>query len=216
MTTLFDVSGISARIFTLPNRPPFMLAADLAEVYGTSVKALNQAVSRNPERFPEDFMFSLTDAETEALRSQNVTANTISTKVRYEPKVFTHAGAYALSAVLKTPTAAAVSVLVHRAFAAMEQRTLLELRHLLARVQSDARGRRPIRSRIVDAVREGWTFEQLWRDGNLSRVKLTAAIRDCLMLGLIERVPEGTVFVVEVPVVTPETDPRQMAMNWDD
>lgn len=215
MTTLFDVSGISARIFTLPNRPPFMIAADLAEIYGTEPKRLGEQVRRNPERFPEDFCFYLTEAEEADMWSHFATTSSRK-RDDLRPLVFTHAGAYALSAVLKTPTAAVVSVLVHRAFAAMEQRTLLELRHLLARVQSDARGRRPIRSRIVDAVREGWTFEQLWRDGNLSRVKLTAAIRDCLMLGLIERTPEGTMFEVELPQMTPETDPRQMALDWED
>ena len=72
MTTLFDVSGVRARIFTLPDRPPFMIAPDLAEVYGITTFALNQAVSRNPERFPEDFMFTFSEVETEHLKSQEV------------------------------------------------------------------------------------------------------------------------------------------------
>lgn len=187
MTTLFDVSGIRARIFTLPNRPPFMIAPDLAEVYGTETKRINEAVSRNPDRFPGDFMFTLLDVETQALRSQNATATAISTMVRYAPIAFTHAGAYALSAVLKTETAAQVSVIVHRAFAAMEQAAVAEVQHRLARLQSEARGRRPIRSRIVDAAREGWTFDQLWQDGNWSRAKLAVAVADCVALGLIDR-----------------------------
>ncbi len=49
-----------------------MLSAHLAEIYGVEVRALLQAVRRNVERFPEDFMFQLTPEETEALRSQNV------------------------------------------------------------------------------------------------------------------------------------------------
>lgn len=190
MTTLFDIAGIRARIFALPNRPPFMIAADLAEVYGTTVKALNQAVSRNPERFPEDFRFFLEVEEIDPRWSQSVTTSGFRSDLKYP--AFTHAGAYALSAVLKTETAAQVSVIVHRAFAAMEQAALAEVQHRLARLQSEARGRRPIRSRIVDAAREGWSFDQLWRDGNWSRTKLAEAVQDCMALGLIDApLPNG-------------------------
>lgn len=185
MTTLFDVSGIRARIFTLPNRPPFMISADLAEVYDTSVKALNQAVSRNPERFPEDFCFFLEAEKIDPRWSQSVTTSGFRSDLKYP--AFTHAGALMLSAVLRTETAAQVSVIVHRAFAAMEQAALVEVQHRLARLQSEARGRRPIRSRIVDAAREGWTFDQLWKDGNWSRAKLAEAVADCVALGLIDR-----------------------------
>lgn len=191
MTTLFDVSGIQARIFTLPNRAPFLISPDLAEVYGTSVKALNQAVSRNPERFPEDFMFTLTEAETEALRSQNVTANTVSTKVRYAPVVFTHAGALMLSAVLKTPTAALVSVIVHRAFAAIEQATLSEVRYLLVKLRHEETSRKRIRQQVVAGMTAGHSFDGIKRMGNYSGPQLAMAIRECLALGLIDRLPKG-------------------------
>ena len=191
MTTLFDVSGIQARIFTLPNRPPFLIAADLAEVYGTVTKALNQAVSRNPERFPEDFMFSLTESELEALRSQSVTANPISTKVRYEPKVFTHAGALMLSAVLKTPTAAQVSVIIHRAFAAIEQASLSEVRYLLVKLRTEELTRKRIRMQVVAGMTAGHGFEGIRRMGNYSGPALALAIRECLALGLIDRLPKG-------------------------
>ncbi len=60
------------------------------------------------------------------MRSHFATAKTISTMVRFEPLVFTHAGANSLSAVLKTPTARKMHVTVHRAFAAMEQAALAE------------------------------------------------------------------------------------------
>lgn len=192
MTTLFDVSGIQARIFTLPNRPPFLIAADLAEVYGTSAKRLGEAVSRNPERFPEDFMFTLTEAETEALRSQNATANTISTKVRYAPVVFTHAGALMLSAVLKTPVAAQVSVIVHRAFAAIEQATLSEVRYLLVKLRTEEITRKRVRMQVVAGMMAGHNFAAIKRMGNYSGPVLAIAARECLALGLIDRLPEGT------------------------
>ncbi len=188
MTTLFDTAGVQARIFTLPHRPPFMIAADLAEVYGTTVSALNQAVSRNPERFPEDFMFTLSEGEMEHLKSQNV----ISTKAnRALPVGFTHAGAYALSAVLKTPTAAQVSVIVHRAFAAMEKAALEEARFLLLKLQNEETSRKRIRVQVRAGMTAGLSFDGIRRMGNYSGPALALAVRECLAMGLIERLPQG-------------------------
>lgn len=62
-----------------------MLDRDLAEMYGVQTKALNQAVKRNIERFPEDFMFQLTNEETQIWRSQFVTSNSIKMGVRRNP-----------------------------------------------------------------------------------------------------------------------------------
>lgn len=189
MTTLETVSGIQARIFTLPNRPPFMIAADMAEVYGTTIKRLNQAVSRNPARFPEDFVFVFTEAETEHLKSQNVT----STKAnRAAQRGFTHAGAYALSATLKTPIAAEVSVIVHRAFAAMEAQAIAEAQAMVAKLRSETTIKKPIRSWVVRAAADGWTFAQLWKATSYSRAKLATAVRECVALGLITDVLPGT------------------------
>lgn len=188
MTTLFDVSGIQARIFTLPNRPPFLIAADLAEVYGTRIDALTQAVRRNPERFPEDFLFTFTEAETEHLKTQSV----LSTKAnRALPVGYTHAGALMLSAVLKTPTAAQVSVIIHRAFAAIEQASLSEVRYLLVKLRTEELTRKRIRMQVVAGMTAGHGFEGIRRMGNYSGPALALAIRECLALGLIDRLPKG-------------------------
>lgn len=188
MTTLFDVSGIQARIFTLPNRPPFLIAADLAEVYGTTVSALNQAVSRNPERFPEDFMFTFTEAEMDDLKSQNVISNKAN---RALPVGFTHAGALMLSAVLKTPTAAQVSVIIHRAFAAIEQASVSEVRYLLVKLRTEETILKRIRFMVCEGVQQGLTFEGIWRMGNYSKPKVAAALRECFHMGLIDKLPAG-------------------------
>lgn len=189
MTTLFDTAGIRARIFTLPNRPPFMIAADLAEVYGTRIDALTQAVRRNPDRFPDDFLFTLTEAEMEHLKTQNV----LSTKAnRALPVGYTHAGALMLSAVLKTPTAAQVSVIVHRAFAAMEKAALDEVRFLLVKLRTEETRRRPIRMQVVAGMMAGMNFERIWKMGTASRPKLAMAALECFALGLIDKMPEGT------------------------
>ena len=74
-----------------------MLDQDLAALYGIETKAFNQAVKRNIERFPEDFMFELTHEEFEHLRSQNVTSSWGGR--RYLPKAFTEQGVAMLSGI---------------------------------------------------------------------------------------------------------------------
>ena len=189
MTTLHTVSGVEARIFTLANRPPFMVATELAEIYAVRPEAINQAVKRNLMRFPEDFCFVLTEAESAQLKSQNVISNMANRGLQ---RGFTHAGALALSGVLKTPIAAEVSVIVHRAFAAMEARALADVRFLLARVQTEAMLFRKARARVVTLFDRGCDFEAIWQAGSISRKELAGVARDCLALGLIADLPKGT------------------------
>ena len=100
-----------------------MLDRDLAELYGVETKALNKAVKRNSERFPERFMFQLTKEE--SLRFQIGTLNEHSGKqargqhLKYLPHVFTEQGVSMLSAVLRSPTAIQVSIRIMDAFVAM-------------------------------------------------------------------------------------------------
>ena len=81
-----------------------MLDRDLAQMYGVETKVLNQAVKRNIERFPEDFMFKLT--KDECLRSQIVTLNEAKGQhLKYMPFAFTEQGVAMLSSVLRSNTA---------------------------------------------------------------------------------------------------------------
>jgi len=92
-----------------------LLDADLAAVYGVSTRALNQAVKRNRDRFPEDFMFQLTRAE----KMEVITACDHLRPLRFSPSLpyaFTEHGAIMLASVLNTPTAVHASVQVVRAF----------------------------------------------------------------------------------------------------
>ena len=93
-----------------------MLDSDLAELYGVKTKVLNQAVKRNIERFPEDFMFQLTDKEVELLRSQFVTSNEARGGRRYHPFVFTQNGIAMLSSVLASRRAIEVNIRIMRIF----------------------------------------------------------------------------------------------------
>ena len=98
-----------------------MLDRDLAELYQVTTGALNQAVKRNAERFPSDFMFQLTDQETEDWKSQIVITNSITMGLRRNPYAFTEQGVSMLSAVLKSPIAIQTSIAIMRAFVAIRQ-----------------------------------------------------------------------------------------------
>jgi ORF6N domain len=128
---------------------------DLATLYGVATKALNQAVKRNRERFPDDFMFRLTADEVVRLRSQTVTSSLQGTEnhkimknwsqvvtssrkhrgTKYRPYAFTEEGIAMLSSVLKSRRAVKVNVAIMRAF--VKLRSLLETNRELARKFSE-------------------------------------------------------------------------------
>jgi hypothetical protein len=145
-----------------------MLDFDLAQMYGVKVKALNQAVKRNIERFPEDFMFQLTKGEWEILRSQivisnsadNQTDNALRSQIvtlkngrgehkKYMPYAFTEQGVAMLSSVLRSPLAIQVNIGIMRAFVTM--RHALTAVTLPAKVEELERGIEDLRRR-VDAI----------------------------------------------------------------
>jgi hypothetical protein len=132
---IIPVERIARSIFYLRGQK-VMLDFDLASLYGVAAKVLNQAVKRNRERFPDDFMFQLTAAETSSSRSQFVTLNkqlagtedikanwsqfvTSSRKHRgkaYRPYAFTEQGVAMLSSVLNSERAVKVNIAIMRAF----------------------------------------------------------------------------------------------------
>jgi len=96
-----------------------MLDHDLAHLYGVDTRILNQAVKRNRERFPEDFMFQLSSKETKNLRSQIVTSRWGGR--RYLPYAFTEQGVAMLSSVLKSKRAIQVNIAIMRTFVRLRQ-----------------------------------------------------------------------------------------------
>lgn len=94
-----------------------MLDTDLAALYQVDIKSLNQAVKRNRERFPSDFMFRLTGQEAESLRSQIVTLDRGRGRHRkYLPYAFTEQGVAMLSSVLHSSRAVRVNIEIMRVF----------------------------------------------------------------------------------------------------
>src|SRR6266850_3533302 len=98
-----------------------MLDADLAALYQVEVKVLNQAVKRNRERFPLDFMFRLTAQEAASLRSQIVTSKAGRGGRRSKPYAFTEQGVAMLSSVLRSARAIRVNIEIMRAFVRLRQ-----------------------------------------------------------------------------------------------
>lgn len=93
-----------------------MLDRDLAEMYGVETRRLNEQVKRNEKRFPNDFMFQLTEQELEEWKSQNATSNKEKMGLRKLPNVFTEQGVAMLSSVLNSETAIAVNIQIIRIF----------------------------------------------------------------------------------------------------
>ncbi|MGD0335496.1 MAG: ORF6N domain-containing protein [Candidatus Omnitrophota bacterium] len=113
MANSVSVEVIVARIYQIRGKR-VMLDSDLAELYGVETKALVQAVKRNSERFPDDFMWQLKAREFTALRSQFVTSKRGGR--RYLPYVFTEQGVAMLSSVLNSTKAIQVNIQIMRAF----------------------------------------------------------------------------------------------------
>jgi hypothetical protein len=118
MDDMISSKQIEKKIYVLRDHK-IMLDRDLAELYGTETKALNQALKRNPDRFPDDFAFQLTEIEFESLRSQFVTTNRGGS--RYLPYAFTEHGILMLSGILTSSRAIQVNIQIMRVFVSMRK-----------------------------------------------------------------------------------------------
>ena len=151
---------IRSRILTIRG-VQVILDRDIAMLYGVETKVLNQAVKRNRERFPDRFMFRLTEEELGNWKSQIVTSNpsleqTVKMGVRRLPYAFAEQGVAMLSAVLKSDTAIRVSIQIMDAFSAM-RKALASVAPVLARI--DAMERR----QIVDQSRNEERFDVIFK-----------------------------------------------------
>lgn len=115
------IPAIQSKIREIRNQK-VILDADLAALYGVETKRLKEAVRRNIARFPEDFMFELSEEETESLRTQIASSKRGGS--RYHSFAFTEQGVAMLSGVLNTPRAIEVNIGIMRAFVLMRQYAL--------------------------------------------------------------------------------------------
>jgi len=134
-----------------------LLDAELAELYGVSTKALNQAVKRNVERFPGDFTFRLSRQEVETVnRSRSVTGSQKHRDPRFLPYAFTEHGAIMAASVLSSPRAVEMSVYVVRAFVKLREALVSnrELAQKLAQLERKLQSHDQAILGILRAIRE--------------------------------------------------------------
>ena len=158
MTTdsLIPVPEIQQRIHWVRGKR-VMLDADLARFYGVGTRDLNKAVTRNIDRFPEDFAFALTLEETRNLMFQLGTSKARSHGgVRKPARVFTEQGVAMLASVLRGPRATAVSIAIVRAFVQLREllATHRELAVKLAQLERKLEGHDAAIANLFEAIRQ--------------------------------------------------------------
>jgi hypothetical protein len=154
-TAIILAKRVGSKILILRNQK-VILDTDLAELYGVPVKRLNEQLKRNPQRFPRDFLFTLTREEYKDLRSQNATSSFAHGGRRYLPHAFTEHGAIMAATVLNSRRAVEMSVFVVRAFVQMRQ-SLVVNQHVVSKL-SELEARLDSHDAeiqdLVDAIRE--------------------------------------------------------------
>ncbi len=120
MTEVIPTEKISSHILLIRGQK-VILDRDLAKLYGVETRVLKQAVRRNNNRFPKDFMFELDSKEFQSWRSQTVMSKSDKKGLRYAPMAFTEHGVAMLSSVLKSKKAVEINILIVRAFVRMRE-----------------------------------------------------------------------------------------------
>ena len=120
------VPNVEEKIITLRNQQ-VILDCDVAELYGVETKRINEAVSNNPEKFPDGYIFEIDNQEFSDLRSKFSTAKF--QKTRQLPKAFTEKGLYMLATILKSPKAVQTTIAIVEAYAKLKElsRVIVEI-----------------------------------------------------------------------------------------
>lgn len=146
MHTLLAEQKILNKIYVIRGEK-VMMDRDLAEMYGVETKVFNQSVNRNLERFPKDFMFTLTAKEYENLKSQIAASSLADGKAgwggaRYKPNVFAEQGVAMLSSILNSKTAIEVNIRIIRVFTKLREYALThkEILLQLSKLEKEVKG----------------------------------------------------------------------------
>ncbi len=187
-TQIPTIIDIQDKAILLPGRPQFWTSHHMAEFYQATPKRVVEQLRRNPRRFPTDFWFELRKDETDVLITHFAALKRLPRGVLIG---FTHAGALALSGVLKTPVADAVSVQIIRAVVAMEQAAIEDARTMVGKLRTDTLRTKPIYAYIEIGMRQGLSLEQMWRGSNYPKWKLEQAARELRTMRIISQLPDG-------------------------
>ena len=119
MTTIIRIEDIESKIFEIRNHK-VLLDSDVAELYFVTTREINQAVKNNPNKFPQGYVFELTQKEWEPVKSKFLTSPLGGGKVK-QPKVFTEKGLYMLATILKGEKAIQTTLSIIETFARIKQ-----------------------------------------------------------------------------------------------
>ena len=170
MKTLVPIELIASKIYLIRGIK-VILDRDLAELYGVETRSLIQAVKRNIERFPSDFMLQLTKEEFDSLRSQIVISKGKGGR-RYLPYVFSEQGVAMLSSVLKSKRAIEVNIAIMRAF--VQLRKTLDSNAELARKLADLEKRFESHDEQIQAIFEAIRQLMAPPDKKVKKIGFTA------------------------------------------
>ena len=124
------VPNVEEKIITLRNQQ-VILDCDVAELYGVETKRINEAVSNNPEKFPEGYIFEIDNQDVASLRSKFSTLKNAGRgqHTKYPPKAFTEKGLYMLATILKSPKAVQTTIAIVEAYAKLKElsRVIVEI-----------------------------------------------------------------------------------------
>lgn len=121
-TTMTNILEVENKIITLRDQQ-VILDSDVAELYGVETKRINEAVSNNPEKFPEGYVWELLEEEVSALRSKISTLKKAGRgqHFKYPPKAFSEKGLYMLATILKSPRAVETTLAIVEAYAKLKE-----------------------------------------------------------------------------------------------
>ena len=151
MTQIVPSQEKLARLVFQVRGEKVLIDTDLAELYGVATKVLNQAVKRNLDRFPADFMFQLTPEEWQGMRSQTVTASR--RNIGALPYTFTEQGVAMLSSVLRSQRAVEVNIAIMRTFVQL-RRLMDSNRDLRLRIEAMETRYDEQFSQVFDAIKQ--------------------------------------------------------------
>ena len=142
MSDIIPIENITGMIHHVRGQK-VMLDRDLAELYGVETRMLKQAVRRNIDRFPDDFMFELSKQELDNWRSQFVISNVDKMGLRHPPMAFTEQGVAMLSSVLRSKRAIQINIQIMRAFTRIRQLILdnADLRREIEELREETDGK---------------------------------------------------------------------------
>lgn len=184
MTTLPQMAGVAPQLHTLAGRPPFMLLREIADVFGIEVHNLSRQFRRNQERFPAGYYFVLEPGEYREKLNKNCQTSQGS-RADLEQFAFTESGALFLIRFIKSRTADAASIAMIEGMTTDKDYMIAEMRQQLAIDRQAYIEKRVIRSRILTAVAEGWSYTTLKDAYGYSNPELATAIEAMRVRGYI-------------------------------